>query len=172
MKRRYIPVCLCAFAAALLLCAYALYAVCFFRARTPLERAAANLRPEHKMALIDTGERQYLIRQAYLGCYERELKWINSLALIDRLPPAVCSDADAEQTALEFMKAYGLDGGGRVVDTESPFMNFTVNGGKYRTVIVRIDPPAPSDGIGNRPARRGMYVFWIDDDGVLCVCYE
>ncbi|MFR5866062.1 MAG: hypothetical protein ACLUFV_13490 [Acutalibacteraceae bacterium] len=80
MKRRYIPVRLCAFAAALLLCAYALYAVCFFRARTPLERAAANLRPEHKMALIDTGERQYLIRQAYLGCYERELKWINSLA--------------------------------------------------------------------------------------------
>ena len=117
MKRRYIPVGLCAFAAALLLCAYALYAVCFFRARTPLER-------------------------------------------------------DAEQTALEFMKAYGLDGGGRVVDTESPFMNFTVNGGKYRTVIVRIDPPAPSDGIWNRPARRGMYVFWIDDDGVLCVCYE
>lgn len=112
MKRRYIPVGLCAFAAALLLCAYALYAVCFFRARTPLERAAANLRPEHKMALIDTGERQYLIRQTYLGCYERELKWINSLALIERLPPAACSDADAEQTALEFMKAYGLDGGG------------------------------------------------------------
>ena len=95
MKRRYIPVGLCAFAAALLLCAYALYAVCFFRARTPLERAAANLRPEHKMALIDTGERQYLIRQTYLGCYERELKWINSLALIERLPPAACSDADA-----------------------------------------------------------------------------
>lgn len=86
---------------------------------------------------------------------------MDQFACADRAAAAAaCSDADAEQTALEFMKAYGLDGGGRVVDTESPFMNFTVNGGKYRTVIVLNDPPAPSTGFGTGRA-AGNVCFWI-----------